>query len=97
MKHTTLLTALILLIGMTRAFAQTTPVTPNIRLMSTEQPTTAFFYQKPVVLDREQNKGLRLNEADAHMLSLRNLRPLLERSQPAMASKPARKSKANTS
>ena len=33
--------------------------------MSTEPPSlTAFFYRQPVVLDREQHKGLRLKPAD---------------------------------
>jgi hypothetical protein len=45
------------------------PVTPTkenrIRLMTSENQITAFFYKKPVVLDKEQHKGLRLKAADA--------------------------------
>ena len=58
--------ALALLTLTTSAIAQHTPPnTQRIRPMSQETPTTAFFYQKPVVLDREQHKGLRLKNTDA--------------------------------
>lgn len=33
--------------------------------MTTEQQTTAFFYKQPVVLERDQHKGLRIKAGDA--------------------------------
>ena len=78
MKHAFRLTALALLTLATSAWAQTTP-TPEqrIRPMNTATQTTAFFYQKPVVLDREQHKALRLKTADARFAAKNQAVPLL--------------------
>lgn len=71
--------ALALLALTTSAFAQNTAIvnTQRIQPMSTETQTTAFFYQKPVVLDREQHKGLRLKAADARFAAKNQAVPLL--------------------
>ena len=45
--------------------------------MSTEQQTTAFFYKQPVVLDREQHKGLRVQNGNARFASKNQAVPLL--------------------
>ena len=60
--------------------AQNDPTPPNepIRPMTTEaQTTTAFFYQNPVVLNREQHKGLRLKPADASFAAKNLAVPLM--------------------
>lgn len=44
--------------------------------MNTDIQTTAFFYQKPVVLDRDQQKGLRLKAADARFAAKNQAVPL---------------------
>lgn len=49
----------------------------RIRPMSTEQQTTAFFYKQPVVLDREQHKGLRVQNGNARFASKNQAVPLL--------------------
>ena len=78
MNKPTLAVALALLTLTTSAFAQNTqPHTQRIRPMSQETPTTAFFYQKPVVLDREQHKGLRLKNTDARFAAKNQAVPLL--------------------
>lgn len=60
--------ALALLVAVPQTYAQTTPPTEQrIHPMSTDIPATAFFYQKPVVLDRGQHKELRL-QPNADML-----------------------------
>ena len=72
--------ALALLTLTTSAFAQNSAPTDNtqrIRPMSQDTATTAFFYQKPTVLDREQHKGLRLKAADARFASKNQAVPLL--------------------
>ena len=59
------------------AFSQkTAPPTQRIQPMSTDTQTTAFFYQKPVVLDRDQHKGLRLKAADARFAAKNQAVPL---------------------
>ena len=55
----------------------TAPPTQRIQPMSTGTQTTAFFYQKPVVLDREQHKGLRLKAADARFAAKNQAVPLV--------------------
>lgn len=46
--------------------------------MTTDASTvSAFFYQKPVVLDREQHKGLRIKPADARFAARSQAVPLL--------------------
>ena len=53
---------------------------PNrIRPMSTEATSnvTAFFYQQPVVLDREKHKGLRLKSGDARFAAKNQAVPLV--------------------
>lgn len=45
--------------------------------MSNAQTTTAFFYKQPVVLDREQHKGLRVRNGDARFASNNQAVPLL--------------------
>lgn len=45
--------------------------------MTNEQQTTAFFYKKPVVLDREQHKGLRLKGGDASFAAKSQAVPLV--------------------
>jgi hypothetical protein len=47
------------------------------RLMNNDQQISAFFYKKPVVLDREQHKGLRLKGGDARFASKNQAVPLL--------------------
>ena len=71
--------ALALLALTTSALAQNTATenTQRIQPMSQDTQTTAFFYQKPVVLDREQHKGLRLKAADARFASKNQAVPLL--------------------
>lgn len=77
--------ALALLTLTTSAFAQNSPLTTahtttarqRIQPMSQDTATTAFFYQKPTVLDREQHKGLRLKAADARFASKNQAVPLL--------------------
>ena len=73
--------ALALLTLGTSAYAQHTPfsatTTQHIRPMSAEQQTTAFFYQKPVVLDREEHKGLRFKNVDARFAAKNQAVPLL--------------------
>lgn len=62
----------------TLASAQTDPsATRSIEPMSTDTPVTAFFYQNPTVLDREQHKGLRLKAADARFAAKNQAVPLL--------------------
>ena len=78
MNKPTLAVALALLTLTTSAIAQNTlPHTQRIRPMSQETPTTAFFYQKPVVLDREQHKGLRLKNTDARFAATNQAVPLV--------------------
>lgn len=78
MKHRLLLTALTLLTTTASAWAQATPSsTPRIQPMQTDTQITAFFYQKPVVLDRDQHKGLRLKAADARFAAKNQAVPLL--------------------
>lgn len=48
-----------------------------IRPMSNAQQVTAFFYKQPVVLDREQHKGLRIQNGDARFASKNQAVPLL--------------------
>jgi hypothetical protein len=70
--------ALALLTHTTSALAQNTaPNTERIRPMSLETPTTAFFYQKPVVLDREQHKGLRLKSTDVRFAAKNQAVPVV--------------------
>ena len=72
--------ALALLTLSCNAFAQNsapTDTTQRIRPMSQDTATTAFFYQKPTVLDREQHKGLRLKAADAGFAAKNQAVPLL--------------------
>lgn len=71
--------ALALLALTTSALAQNTATenTQRIQAMSQDSQTTAFFYKKPVVLDREQHKGLRLKAADARFASKNQAVPLL--------------------
>lgn len=53
------------------AFAQSAPAatsataTQHIQAMSTDKQATAFFYQNPVVLDREQHKALHIKALNA--------------------------------
>lgn len=63
----------------TSVFAQNTPqaAAPLLRPSATDVQTTAFFYQRPVVLDREQHKGLRLKPADARFAAKNQAVPLL--------------------
>lgn len=50
----------------------------RIRPMTTESPSTvAFFYQNPVVLDREQHKGLRLKAGDARFAARSQAVPIV--------------------
>jgi len=51
--------------------------TQRIEPMSTDTQVTAFFYQKPTVLDREKHKGLRLKAADAKFAAKNQAVPLL--------------------
>ena len=71
--------ALALLALTTSALAQNTATenTQRIQPMSQDTQATAFFYQKPVVLDREQHKGLRLKAADARFAAKNQAVPLL--------------------
>lgn len=58
----------------------TTPtLTPEnrIRPMTADNQTIAFFYKKPVVLDREQHKSLRLKAADARFAAKNQSVPLV--------------------
>lgn len=78
MKHNTRLIVLSVLTSMASAFAQVTPAPTNaVQPMTTASSVTAFFYQKPVVLDREQHKGLRIQAADALFASTNQAVPLL--------------------
>ena len=61
----------------TSAFAQINPTPQRIQPMSQEPQVTAFFYQKPTILDREQHKGLRLKAADAGFAAKNQAVPLL--------------------
>ncbi len=71
------LTALLLWGGAVHTLAQTSPQPEQrIRPMNTDS-TTAFFYQQPVVLDREQHKGLRFKAADARFAAQNQAVPLL--------------------
>lgn len=55
-----------------------TPATAHrIQPMNTDSKTTAFFYQKPIVLDREKHKDLRLQLGDARFASKHQAVPLL--------------------
>ncbi len=45
--------------------------------MSTDTTTTAFFYHRPTILDREQHKGLRLKAADMRFAAGNQAVPLL--------------------
>lgn len=76
MKHT-LITAVALLLCMSNALAQNTLRNEQrIRPMNTN--TTAFFYQNPVVLDREKHKALRLQpNATAQFAAKNQAVPLL--------------------
>jgi hypothetical protein len=78
MKHHALLIALSLLTNATAAFAQNTTASTNaVQPMTTASPVTAFFYQKPVVLDREQHKGLRIQASNALFAAKNQAVPLL--------------------
>lgn len=55
----------------------TAPPTQRIQPMNTDSKTTAFFYQKPVVLDRDQHRGLRLKTADARFAAKNQAVPLV--------------------
>ena len=63
------------------AFAQSTPTTHtathNIQAMSTDKQVTAFFYQNPVLLDREQHKGLHLKALNASFAAKNQAVPLV--------------------
>ena len=60
------------------AFSQDTDrPTQRIQPMNSDSQTTAFFYQKPVVLDRDQHKGLRLKTADARFAAKNQAVPLV--------------------
>jgi len=77
MKHR-LHAGMALLFCMAHAFAQTTNTPQRIRPMSNDTPITAFFYQNPVVLDREQHKALRLQpNATAQFAAKNQAVPLL--------------------
>lgn len=71
--------ALALLALTTSAIAQNTATenTQRIQPMSQDAQTTAFFYQKPVVLDREQHKDLRLEPGNALFAAQNQAVPLL--------------------
>lgn len=79
LSRVSLFVALAWLAGMASALAQQTPspITQRIQPMSQDTQTTAFFYQKPVVLDREQHKGLRLKAGDARFAASNQAVPLL--------------------
>lgn len=62
--------------GMAQAPGSTETI-HRIRPMSTDTQTTAFFYKQPVVLDREQHKGLRIQNGDARFASQNQAVPLL--------------------
>ena len=53
------------------------PLTQRIQPMSSDKQVTAFFYQQPTVLDREQHKSLRLKAADARFAAKNQAVPLL--------------------
>lgn len=53
------------------------PTTQRIQPMSSDKQVTAFFYQQPTVLDREQHKNLRLKAADARFAAQNQAVPLL--------------------
>lgn len=57
--------------------AQDAATPHRIRPMSNDTQTTAFFYQKPVVLDREQHRGLRLKASDTRFAQKNQAVPLL--------------------
>lgn len=72
--------ALSFLATVPQTLAQPTSSTEQrIRLMTTDTSTStsAFFYQKPVVLDREQHKGLKLKAGDASFAANNQAVPLL--------------------
>lgn len=70
--------ALTLLCSAAAAQAQASNDTSTrIRPMSNAAQTIAFFYKKPVVLDREQHKGLRVQSGDARFASKNQAVPLL--------------------
>lgn len=79
LKHATWLTASALLALGTSVSAQTTTSSQPQRIlpMNFDNAVTAFFYQKPVVLDREQHKGLRLKTGDARFAAQTQAVPLL--------------------
>lgn len=61
-----------------QAVSQPAPKLHRLKPMSTTNPTvTAFFYQQPVVLDREQHKGLRLQPGDARFAARNKAVPLV--------------------
>lgn len=61
-----------LLFCIANAFAQTTNTPQRIRPMNNDTPITAFFYQNPVVLDREQHKNLRLQPSATAQFAAKN-------------------------
>lgn len=78
MKHQIRLIALFLLTSLVSAVAQVTPTSTNaVQPMTTASPVTAFFYQKPMVLNREQHKGLKIQAANALFASKNQAVPLL--------------------
>ncbi len=79
-SHLRRLTALALLtLAMnTQAQNPASPTDQRIRPMNTETPSvTAFFYQKPEVLDREKHKALRIKNADARFAAKNPSVPLV--------------------
>lgn len=74
------LTALCLALLCSAAAAQKTAsndTSTRISPMSNDTQTIAFFYKKPVVLDREQHKALRVQNGDARFASKNQAVPLL--------------------
>ncbi len=68
----------------------TTPTTKHRNTMTTQNtPTaatvTAFFYQQPVVLDREQHKGLRIQSGNARFAAGNQAVPLVAAEFPEAA------------
>lgn len=55
----------------------TQPKENRIRLMTSDNQITAFFYKKPVVLDKEQHKSLRLKAADARFAAKNQSVPMV--------------------
>lgn len=87
MKHSRLLMSAavfgLLAVG-SSVYAQKTPLSPvtstkenRIRLMNSDNQITAFFYKNPVVLDKEQHKGLRLKAADARFAAKNQSVPMV--------------------